>query len=25
MAATPDGKVYIACSGVDKVGIAEVD
>jgi virginiamycin B lyase len=24
MAATKDGKVYIACSGVNKVGIAEV-
>ncbi|MBZ5647349.1 MAG: lyase [Acidobacteriia bacterium] len=24
MAATPDGKVYLACSGVNKVGIAEV-
>jgi virginiamycin B lyase len=23
MAATPDGKVYIACSGVDKVGVVE--
>jgi virginiamycin B lyase len=23
MAATPDGRVYIACSGVDKVGIVE--
>jgi virginiamycin B lyase len=25
MAATPDGRVYIACSGVDKVGIVETD
>lgn len=24
MVATPDGKVYLACSGVNKVGIAEV-
>lgn len=24
MAATPDGKVYLACSGVNKVAIAEV-
>ncbi len=24
MAATPDGRVYIACSGVDKVGVVEV-
>jgi virginiamycin B lyase len=23
MAATPDGRVYIACSGVDKVGVVE--
>jgi virginiamycin B lyase len=25
MAAAPDGRVYIACSGVDKVGIVEIN
>jgi virginiamycin B lyase len=24
MVATPDGKLYLACSGVNKVGVAEV-
>lgn len=24
MVATPDGKLYLACSGVNKVGIVEV-
>jgi virginiamycin B lyase len=24
MAATPDGRLYLACSGVNKVGIAEI-
>jgi len=23
MAATPDGRVYLACSGVNKVGVVE--
>jgi hypothetical protein len=25
MAATKDGKVYLACSGVNKIGIAEAE
>ena len=25
MAATPDGRVYIACSGVDKVGVVQIE
>jgi len=24
MVATPDGKLYLACSGVNKVGVAEI-